>query len=194
MLIPRVRRGHSFRSDGVSGVTPTQRVSLRRTVGKIPGMPRAPRGVQAADKESSMRKRTFVTIAAAAIGVVALVVLAGCSAAPSTPATGGTSSGGSTGTSAAPAPGTTTGGPASGGAITIANFAFAPANLEVKVGTKVTWTNNDTTQHHVVADGGSFQSSSLDTGATYSFTFAKTGTFAYHCSIHPSMVGQVTVK
>ncbi len=82
---------------------------------------------------------------------------------------------------------------ATGNAVTIANFAFGPAALTVAVGTTVTWTNSDTAGHTVTADDGSFKSGTLGTGATFTQTFAKAGTFAYHCSIHKSMTGTITV-
>jgi plastocyanin len=81
--------------------------------------------------------------------------------------------------------------------ITIKNFAFDPATLTVKSGTAVTWVNNDGAPHAIVSDNGapvSFSSDSLATGGTYTFTFTQAGTYAYHCSIHPSMTGTVNVK
>ena len=84
--------------------------------------------------------------------------------------------------------------PAAGGsAVSIANFAFAPASMTVAVGTTVTWTNTDSAGHTVTADDGSFKSDKLGTGTTFSQTFTKAGTFAYHCSIHSSMTGTITV-
>jgi plastocyanin len=81
-----------------------------------------------------------------------------------------------------------------GSAVSIANFSFQPATITVPVGTTVTWTNNDSANHTVTADDGSFQSESLGSGATFSQTFATAGTFAYHCAIHSSMKGTVVVK
>ena len=78
--------------------------------------------------------------------------------------------------------------------ITIQNFAFSPATTTVKVGTKVTWTNQDSTTHHVVSDTGAFDSGNLNNGQSYSFTFTKAGSYPYHCSIHPSMTGTIIVK
>jgi plastocyanin len=83
---------------------------------------------------------------------------------------------------------------AAGDAVSIAGFAFQPGEITVSVGTTVTWTNNDTPGHTVTADDGSFKSDTLATGTTFSQTFASAGTFAYHCSIHSSMTGTVTVK
>ena len=96
--------------------------------------------------------------------------------------------------SAQPSAGQSAAAPARGGsAVSIANFAFAPASVTVAAGTTVTWTNADNTEHTVTADDGSFKSDKLGTGAAFSQTFTKAGTFAYHCSIHPSMKGTITV-
>jgi plastocyanin len=82
---------------------------------------------------------------------------------------------------------------ATGSTVTIADFAFAPAAITVAVGSTVTWTNNDTAGHTVTSDDGTFRSDRLGSGATFSQTFSTAGTFAYHCSIHASMKGTVTV-
>ena len=77
--------------------------------------------------------------------------------------------------------------------VKIANFDFGPATITVPAGTSVTWTNNDDDAHSVVADDKAFRSAPLDTGESYSFTFAKPGTYAYHCGLHPQMHGKVIV-
>jgi plastocyanin len=77
--------------------------------------------------------------------------------------------------------------------VQIANFAFSPSTLEVKVGTTVTWTNADSAPHTVTADDGSFASNDLNQGASFSFTFTTAGTYAYHCGVHPGMKATVTV-
>ena len=78
--------------------------------------------------------------------------------------------------------------------ITISGFKFDPDTVTVTIGTTVTWTNQDTTAHTVVANDGSWKSDSLVKGATFSFTFDKAGTYTYICSIHPTMKGTVIVK
>ncbi|MFD8078762.1 cupredoxin domain-containing protein [Streptomyces sp. NBC_00510] len=85
--------------------------------------------------------------------------------------------------------------PVTGNAVAIKNFAFSPATLKVKVGTTVTWTNQDTDDHTVTsaATGGPLQSAALATHATYSYTFTKPGTYAYLCTIHPFMTATVEV-
>jgi plastocyanin len=77
--------------------------------------------------------------------------------------------------------------------IKIANFDFGPATITVPAGTSVTWTNNDDDAHSVVADDKAFRSAPLDTGESYSFTFATPGAYAYHCGLHPQMHGKVIV-
>ncbi|VVB65379.1 Plastocyanin [Candidatus Gugararchaeum adminiculabundum] len=78
--------------------------------------------------------------------------------------------------------------------IEIKNFAFSPASIEVKAGTKVTWINQDSAAHTVAGDSGEFQLGPLAQGEKASQVFSKTGTFAYHCGIHPSMKGTITVS
>lgn len=77
--------------------------------------------------------------------------------------------------------------------VTISNFSFGPDELEVKVGTTVTWTNRDGKSHTVTADDGGFDSGSLGRGDSFSFTFLEIGTFNYHCEIHSGMTGAITV-
>jgi plastocyanin len=84
--------------------------------------------------------------------------------------------------------------PATGDAVKIAGFAFSPATLQVKAGTKVTFTNEDEYEHTATADDGSFDSEHLKKGDTFEFTFDKPGTYAYKCDIHNSMTGKVVVQ
>jgi plastocyanin len=64
----------------------------------------------------------------------------------------------------------------------------------VAVGTTVTWTNNDSIPHDTIADGGQWSSPILNPGQTFQFRFATAGTFPYRCTLHPGMVGTVTVQ
>ena len=75
---------------------------------------------------------------------------------------------------------------------TIQNFAFSPATIHVIVGGTVTWTNKDATPHTVTDNGGAFDSGSIAADATYKMTFAKAGTYTYHCTLH-SMMPNATV-
>ena len=78
--------------------------------------------------------------------------------------------------------------------VSIANMAFNPKGITVKAGTTVTWTNNDVMTHTVTADNDSFNSGNIPSGSVFSFTFSTAGVFNYHCSIHPSMTGTITVN
>ena len=78
--------------------------------------------------------------------------------------------------------------------VKIDNFSFGPQEQTVAVGTTVTWTNRDDIPHTVVSTDGVFKSKVLDTDEKFSYTFAKAGTFAYFCSIHPKMTGKIVVQ
>jgi plastocyanin len=77
--------------------------------------------------------------------------------------------------------------------VTIDNFTFTPAELTVKVGTTVTWTNHDDIPH-VVVSAGKFRSKALDTDNSFSFTFTAAGDYKYFCSLHPHMTGTIKVE
>jgi plastocyanin len=77
--------------------------------------------------------------------------------------------------------------------VKIENFAFTPKTLTVKVGTTVTFENDDDIPHLVVANDASFRSKALDTGDSYAFTFTKAGDFSYFCGLHPHMQGTISV-
>ena len=77
--------------------------------------------------------------------------------------------------------------------VMIQNFAFTPPSLTVPVGSTVTWTNKDQTQHTATADDKSFDSGPLAPGASFSFTFTQAGTFTYKCTFHPNMLGTIIV-
>ena len=75
----------------------------------------------------------------------------------------------------------------------IDNFVFQPAELKIKVGTTVTWTNRDDIPHTVVS-AGKFRSKTLDTDDKFSFTFTDAGDYKYFCSLHPHMTGMIKVE
>jgi plastocyanin len=69
---------------------------------------------------------------------------------------------------------------------------FAPASVTISRGTKVKWKNAGSLAHTTTANGGAWDER-LDPGETFTRKFRRAGTFAFHCSIHPSMTGTVTV-
>jgi plastocyanin len=74
--------------------------------------------------------------------------------------------------------------------VTIQNFAFDPQVVKIAAGGSVTWTNQDSTTHTVTF---SDSSQNIGHGASVTKTFATPGTYAYSCTIHPSMTGTVEV-
>lgn len=83
--------------------------------------------------------------------------------------------------------------------VVIQGMTFSPANINVTVGTTVTWTNKDSYAHTVTSGttgspSGLFDSGNLGSNGTFSFKFNSAGTFPYYCRIHSSMSGTITVK
>lgn len=92
-------------------------------------------------------------------------------------------------------PAATEGAPSADGAqVAMEGIAYAPEEVEVRVGQTVTWTNNDEVMHDVVAtDGAEFESELFGQGGTYSFTPTESGEIDYVCTVHPTMTGTITV-
>jgi amicyanin len=80
--------------------------------------------------------------------------------------------------------------------VKIQNYMFSPMVIKVKVGSTVTWTNEDQVHHTVTADTVSADAPNgplIGQGEKYSFTFKKAGTYTFHCMPHPYMHGTVVV-
>jgi plastocyanin len=77
--------------------------------------------------------------------------------------------------------------------VSIQDFFFAPADALVGAGDQITFVNEGNEPHTVTADDGQFDSGVLNPGDSFTVTFEGSGTITYHCEIHPSMVGSVTV-
>jgi len=134
-----------------------------------------------------MKRWLALVVACTALGLV----VAGCG--------GDDDEGGGDGaaTTEQPAGGDDEGGGAGGGGaeVSMEGIAFDPAEVTVKVGDTVTWTNNDTVGHDVTGDD--FQSGDaggMGNGDTFEHTFEEAGTFDYVCSVHPGMDGTVAVQ
>jgi plastocyanin len=79
------------------------------------------------------------------------------------------------------------------GAEVLGNRAFAPPDLEITLGTTVTWTNTDSVAHTSTSNGSGWDSGLIQPGRQFSFTYQTAGSFPYHCAVHPGMVGTVVV-
>ncbi|MEX0698412.1 MAG: copper-binding protein [Acidimicrobiia bacterium] len=79
-----------------------------------------------------------------------------------------------------------------GPAVYVRNLVYEPAGITVEVDQSLTWVwDDDGTAHDVVGDG--FRSE-LQTTGTFVHTFDAAGVYSYVCSIHPTMIGTVTVE
>lgn len=78
--------------------------------------------------------------------------------------------------------------------VEIRGFSFQPASITVPAGATVTWINSDPIAHTVTADDGSFASPSIvGSSGKFERAFSVPGTCKYHCTLHPSMKGEVVV-
>src|SRR5919112_4326437 len=80
---------------------------------------------------------------------------------------------------------------------------FAPDDVQITVGSMVTWKNDDTASHTVTSGtvqnntptpDGRFASGILNAGDSFPFLFDKAGEYPYYCTIHPWMAAKVTAS
>jgi plastocyanin len=82
--------------------------------------------------------------------------------------------------------------PGTSSGVTIANLQFTTS--PVAAGSTVTVTNNDSVTHTVTSDDGTSFNVSVDAGKTATFNApSKAGSFKFHCNIHTTMHGTLTV-
>jgi plastocyanin len=84
--------------------------------------------------------------------------------------------------------------PAPPGDVTIFDNGYTPTTKTVTAGTTVTWSNTGALPHTVTDRAGLFDSSFVMAGETFQRTFDTPGTFSYFCTIHPEMVGTISVE
>jgi plastocyanin len=86
--------------------------------------------------------------------------------------------------------------PASSATVTVSikRAGFTPKTVNINQDDSVTWTNNDTINHQVVANNGNYASPILGPGKSWTHAFHSGGTFRYHDSLHPGLTGSVVVK
>ncbi len=126
--------------------------------------------------------------AIAASAVTLALALAGCG---SDDDDGGSSAGSGSGSdSGQSAPKATEG----SGPVAIKDFLYKPENVTVSAGDSISFTNEDSANHTATANDGSFDTGTLEQGDSKSLTFDEPGTYAYICSFHPFMTGEVTVE
>lgn len=82
--------------------------------------------------------------------------------------------------------------------IRILGSTFDPQIIQVPLGASVTWTSRDAILHTVTsgtfgAPDGQFDRE-LSSGATFSFTFLRAGSFPYYCRLHGGMQAMLVVR
>lgn len=78
--------------------------------------------------------------------------------------------------------------------VSMEGLAFNPSSVTIPPGTNITWINNDSVTHTVVSDEGLFESGEMSGGDTFSHVFSAPGVYSYHCSLHPTIKGMITVQ
>lgn len=133
-----------------------------------------------------MRMRAMVM--AAATGLVLVLSACGNGAPVST------DSGGGGGASANIGKGGTDLGTPTVTAQATSSLTFTPNKLTVKAGSVIQWTNTGGVPHNVTFDSyQSLTSPTMQQGDTWEVQITTPGTYAYHCTFHPGMDGQITV-
>jgi plastocyanin len=140
------------------------------------------------------------------LAVIALAAACGGSPATSTVGPTATAAGPTATTAGTTTPTATTGGAGGdasqiscndgvvGSDVTIVNFAFQPATIAADADDTVHWTNTSGTTHTVTFDNGKDCGSVDPSGGSLTVLFLAPGTYPYHCSIHKTMTGTVTVN
>ena len=79
--------------------------------------------------------------------------------------------------------------------IDIHDFAYHPGNVSVPRGAEVTWLNDDKQDHTATEkDHAAWDTQIIHSGEPFTIRFDTPGTFKYYCTIHPYMVGTLTVR
>ncbi|HKB28566.1 MAG TPA: plastocyanin/azurin family copper-binding protein [Candidatus Limnocylindrales bacterium] len=118
------------------------------------------------------------------VGTITVVALAACG---SGAATGAPGAGAGAACAKSSAAGTVKAG--------VADFAFAPSTVTAKVGDVITWTNGGPASHTVTVDNApACDTGAIASGSTGSLTFSAAGSYPFHCSIHSSMKGTITIS
>jgi plastocyanin len=77
--------------------------------------------------------------------------------------------------------------------VAVSNYAFSPATVTVRAGTRITFTNHDATAHTATADHGAFGTGTIAPGHSRTIEIRRPGRYPYHCLFHAFMTGTITV-
>ncbi len=79
------------------------------------------------------------------------------------------------------------------GGVAMRDFSFSPAAATVKVGSSLRFVNTGAAPHTATAVDKSFDSGIVQPGGAFTARFSKPGVFKFICTLHPQMIGTVTV-
>jgi plastocyanin len=142
---------------------------------------------------TSMNGSRAVRAALLAVALAAALPFASCG--------GGGGGGGGGGVTNPPPPSGGGGGGGGSADVTITivaengNMSYSPNPATVNAGQSVAWRNSAGALHTATQNSGGFDTGIIGSGGTSSpITMTATGTFDYHCAIHPDMVATLTVR
>ena len=80
--------------------------------------------------------------------------------------------------------------------VDLVDNGYLPAQMLVRPGTTIVWTNTGSDAHDVTGNGpgGAWRSGPLAPSDRYQRPFALVGTYDFACSIHPEMRGRIVVQ
>jgi plastocyanin len=138
-----------------------------------------------------------------ALGLFAMLALAACGGSAATtaptvdesgaPAQSGAIESGAPAQSGAIEPACAPTGDAGTVAVSIKDFEFSPSAISAKVGDVIGFTNDGAASHSATLDEGDCSTEILSAGSAGGLTFAKAGAYPFHCKVHSSMVGTITI-
>jgi plastocyanin len=78
--------------------------------------------------------------------------------------------------------------------VTIEGMRFQPDALTVSRGDTIVWINRDLVPHTATSKAGRFDSKTIQVDKSWKHTMRTKGTFAYTCTLHPTMKGTLRVR
>jgi plastocyanin len=147
-----------------------------------------------------LRRSALAALIASAALALAACSSSGSTPAPTSPAASAPASAAASAAASAPASeaasaaagGVCATGGSGGTAEQIKNFAF-PTGITIKAGDSIAWSNGDTAPHTVTFDDNSCDSGQIAAGTAVTVTYSKAGSYPFHCKVHPTMKGTLTV-
>ena len=78
--------------------------------------------------------------------------------------------------------------------VEIQAFSFSPQRTVVSPGDTIVWINRDIVPHTVTANGGTWESQTLEEGQSLKVVVEDSGVYSYFCEFHPHMTGVLTTR